>query len=52
MRDLVLEKASPIAFLFAVVAALEGPRNLARGILYEVCMNLSISFAAVGEFFH
>jgi hypothetical protein len=51
MRDLVVEKASPLAFLVFVVASLDGPRNLVRGVLFELCMNASAYLASLASFF-
>ena len=50
MRDLVVEKASPLAFLIIVMWYVDTPRNLVRGILYETCINISTSFALIGDF--
>ena len=48
MRDVVVEKASPIAFFIVVVWSLDAPRMLIKGILYEVCMNASLLVRTLG----
>lgn len=51
MRDLVVEKASPFAFVIVVAWAIEGPRNMMRGIMYEVCTNACTFFGMLADFF-
>ncbi len=51
MRDLVVEKASPFAFVIVVAWSIEGPRNLLRGILYDVCLNACGFFGMLADFF-
>jgi hypothetical protein len=51
MRDLVVEKASPFAFVIVVAWSIEGPRNLLRGILYDICLNACGFFAMLADFF-
>ncbi|HEY4260570.1 MAG TPA: hypothetical protein VGM98_10425 [Schlesneria sp.] len=51
MRDLVVEKASPFAFVVIVVWAIEGPRNLLRGVLFDICMNACLFFGMLADYF-
>lgn len=40
MRDLIVEKASPISFLVIVAWYLDAPRRFLQGLLYELCLNM------------
>lgn len=51
MRDLVVEKASPFAFVIVVAWAIEGPRDLLRSVLHDVCMNACYFFGMLADFF-
>jgi len=52
MRDLVIEKGSPFAFVIIVAWYLDTPRNLLRGVLFEFCMNMVQFFGMLADFFH
>ncbi|MBS0205798.1 MAG: hypothetical protein JSS49_23090 [Planctomycetes bacterium] len=51
MRDVVVEKASPFAFLIIVMWYIDGPRTLVSGILHDVFLNFSVSFGLMSDFF-
>lgn len=52
MRDLVVEKASPYAFFLIMAWSMDVPRNIIRGVLYEMCMNFCLFFGQLASFFH
>lgn len=51
MRDLVIEKGSPFAFIVIVAWYLDTPRNMLRAVLFEVCVNMGQFFAMLADFF-
>lgn len=51
MRDLVVEKASPFAFVVVVAWSIDGPRTILRGVMYELCVNACDFFATLARFF-
>jgi len=51
MRDVVVEKACPIAFLIVVIWYIDAPHHVLRGILHDAYMNASTSLAMLADFF-
>jgi hypothetical protein len=51
MSDLLISKGSPYAFAVIVAWSLDAPRQLMRGVLFEMCSNACAFFAMLAGFF-